>query len=67
MLLCILCFSYGSGCEISGLGVDFVRMSVAAVDMFPWASGVETVVLLGREFSGDVKYAYLDYEPRKSV
>ena len=28
---------------------------------------VETVVLLGREFSGDVEYAYLDYEPRKSV
>ena len=27
----------------------------------------ETVVLLGMEFSGDVEYAYLDYEPRKSV
>ena len=28
---------------------------------------LETVVLLGREFSKDVVYAYLDYEPRKSV
>ena len=47
--------------------MDFARMSVAAVDMFPWASGVETVVLLGREFSKDVEYAYLDYEPRKNA
>ena len=28
---------------------------------------VETVVSLGRKFSGDVEYAYLDYEPRKSA
>ena len=28
---------------------------------------METVVALGREFSKDVEYAYLDYEPRKSV
>ena len=28
---------------------------------------LETVVLLGREFSRDVEYAYLDYEPRKNV
>ena len=35
--------------------------------MFPWGSGGETVVLLGREFSRDVEYAYLDYEPSKSV
>ena len=38
-----------------------------AVDQFPWTANVETVVLLGREFSGDVKYAYLDYEPSTSA
>ena len=28
---------------------------------------VETVVALGREFSKDVEYAYLDYEPSKNI
>ena len=42
-------------------------MECVAVDMFPYASGAETVVLLGREFSEDVEYAYLDYESSTSA
>ena len=49
------------------MGAAFVRMSVATADMFPWTSGDETVVLLGREFSEDVEYAYFDYEPRTNA
>ena len=49
------------------MGVAFVRMSVAEVDMFLWISSGETCVLLGRKIPEDVEYAYLDYEPRKSA
>ena len=38
-----------------------------AVDQFPWTANVETCVLLGRKFSEDVEYAYLDYKPRTSA
>ena len=40
---------------------------VCCVDQFPRTSHVETVVLLGRKFTEDIEYGYVDYEPSDDI
>ena len=40
---------------------------IQPVDMFPFTSHVETVVLLGRELGRSREHVYLDYEPSKEI
>ncbi len=42
-------------------------VEVQTVDMFGMGVHVETVVLLGRKFTEDIEYGYVDYEPSDDI